>query len=151
MATESSALWQLGYLVGEVVVAFKPCAFKSAGLILFMNKKVYGGILGTIGFLLSPLSWWNDLFVNFPIAYVFACAANFFYKGAFLGAFIISYWLTNVMGFALLQKGIEKMSRDSEEKKRYSKKDLARDILLSLVYTVLIVVLVKLGVVKPIG
>ena len=92
-----------------------------------MNKKLYGGILGTIGFLLSPLSWWNDLFINFPIAYAFACAANFVYKGSFLGSFIIFYWLTNVAGFMLLQKGMEKMQKDTKEKKKYSWKDFLRD------------------------
>lgn len=23
----------------------------------------------TVGYLLSPFSWWNDLYINFPIAY----------------------------------------------------------------------------------
>ena len=32
------------------------------------KRKAYGGLLGFIGFLLSPLSWWNDLFVNVPLA-----------------------------------------------------------------------------------
>ncbi len=114
-----------------------------------MNKKIYGGILGTIGFLLSPLSWWNDLFVNFPIAYVFACAANFIHKGIFLGSFVVFYWLTNVLGFVLMQKGMEEMLKGGG-KKRYSAKDLSRDVLLSSVYTLLIVILVKIGIIKPI-
>jgi hypothetical protein len=115
-----------------------------------MNKKLYGGILGTVGFLLSPLSWWNDLFVNFPIAYACACAANFIYKGSFLSAFIISYWLTNVLGFALLQKGLEKMGKDAKEKKKYSLKNFVKDSIFSIVYSILIVILVKLGMIKPI-
>ena len=115
-----------------------------------MNKKLYGGILGTIGFLLSPLSWWNDLFVNFPIAYISACAVNLIYKGVFLWAFIVSYWITNVLGFALLQKGLESAFKDDKEKKKYSLKNFLRDVLLSLVYTLLIVMLVKLGIIKPI-
>jgi hypothetical protein len=32
-------------------------------------KKLRGGFLLVIGFLLSPLSFWNDLFFNLPIAY----------------------------------------------------------------------------------
>ena len=114
------------------------------------NQKLYGGILGAIGFLLSPLSWWNDLFVNFPIAYVCACAVNLLFKGAFLGAFIVSYWLTNVLGFVLLQKGLENTLKDDSEKKKYSWKNFLRDALLSLVYTLLIVILVKLRIIKPI-
>ena len=140
---------QLGYLVGEVV-AFWPCALNGAGLFLFMNKKLYGGILGVIGFLLSPLSWWNDVFINFPIAYVCACAINFIHKGSFLSAFIIFYWLTNILGFVLLQKGMEKMENGAKEKKGYSLKNFAKDIVLSIVYSILIVILVKLGMIKPI-
>lgn len=113
------------------------------------NKKLYGGILGAVGFLLSPLSWWNDLFINFPIAYIFACAVNYIYKGSFLAAFIIFYWLTNVTGFILLQKGMEKMIKDDKQK-TYSGKDFLRDAVLSMVYTLLIVILVKLGIIKPI-
>lgn len=116
-----------------------------------MNKKLYGGILGTVGFLLSPFSWWNDLFINFPIAYILACGTNFIYKGAFLGAFIASYWLTNIAGLVLLQKGLEKMREDGEEKKKYFSKYFLRDVLLSVAYTLLIVILVKLGIIKPIA
>ncbi len=115
-----------------------------------MNKKLYGGILGTVGFLLSPISWWNDLFINFPIAYICACAANFIYKGSFLNALIIFYWLTNILGLVLLQKGLENMAKDTKEKKRYSGKDFLRDVLLSIAYTLLIVIIVKLNIVKPI-
>ncbi|MDP2911174.1 MAG: hypothetical protein Q8N76_02440 [Candidatus Omnitrophota bacterium] len=115
-----------------------------------MNRKLYGGILGTIGFLLSPLSWWNDLFVNFPIAYACACAVNLIFKGAFLGAFIVSYWITNVLGFILLQKGLNNALKEGSEKKKYSWKNFLRDALLSLAYSLLIVMLVKLGIIKPI-
>jgi len=118
--------------------------------IFLMNQKIYGGILGTIGFLLSPLSWWNDLFINLPIAYACACLANFIYKGSFLSAFIIFYWLTNVLGFVLLQKGMEKIAKDSKEKSGYSWKNFLRDVLFSIIYTLLIVILVKLGIIKPI-
>jgi hypothetical protein len=113
------------------------------------NTKISGGILGTIGFLLSPLSWWNDLVVNFPIAYVFACAINFLHKGLFLGAFVVFYCLTNIIGLVLLQKGLEKISKDIKLMHKYSWKDIIRDIALSALYTLVIVILVKLGIIKP--
>ena len=34
-----------------------------------LGRKIKGGVVAMIGFLLSPLSWWNDAFVNIPIAY----------------------------------------------------------------------------------
>jgi len=115
-----------------------------------MNQKLYGGIIGTIGFLLSPLSWWNDIFINFPIAYFLACGANHIRKGSFLWAFVVFYWLTNVLGFILLQKGMERVSEGDKEKKKYSGKDFLKDVLLSIAYTLLIFILVKLDIIRPI-
>jgi hypothetical protein len=42
------------------------------------KRKSYGGVLGFIGFMLSPLSWWNDLFVNVPLAPAFAWTISLF-------------------------------------------------------------------------
>lgn len=113
------------------------------------TQKLYGGLLGTIGFLLSPLSWWNDIFINFPIAYLCASLVSFIYRPAFLGVFIISYWLTNIAGFILMQKGIARIINSEAPKKGYSFGDFMRDILFSLGYTILIIILVKRGIVKP--
>ena len=101
-----------------------------------------------IGFMLSPLSWWNDLFVNVPLALVFAWAVSFFYPPAFEISLIVGYWLTNVLGFVLLHKGGGKLF--FKENKLYSRRALLRDVGISLLYTFLIVVLVKLGILKPI-
>ena len=35
-----------------------------------------GGILAVIGWVLSPLTWWNDLLVTIPIAYGFSRLLN---------------------------------------------------------------------------
>ena len=75
---------------------------------------------------------------------------NLIFKGVFLEVFIVSYWLTNVLGFMLLQKGLEGTLKNSKEKKKYSRKDFLRDVLLSIAYTLLIVMLVKSGIIKPI-
>src|SRR5580700_9068633 len=106
------------------------------------KRKVSGGTLAFIGYMLSPLSWWNDLFVNWPIALVCAWVVAWFYKPAFTASLIGAYWLTNVLGFVLMQKGGAKI--DSEEDKPYTRKCLCRDMLFSLLYTLLVVGLVKL-------
>ncbi len=113
------------------------------------KRKVTGGFLAFIGFMLSPLSWWNDLFVNVPLALVFAWAVSFFFKPAFEPSLIVGYWLTNVLGFVLMQKGGEKMF--SKEDKPYSGRALLRDVGISLLYTALTVVLVETVVLKPIA
>src|SRR5204862_4329225 len=112
------------------------------------KRKVTGGILAVIGFMLSPLSWWNDLFVNVPLALAFAWLVSLFYRPAFEGSLIAGYWLTNVLGLVLLHKGAQTML--SEKPKRYSRRDLLRDMAISLLYTGLIVALVKFGILKPI-
>src|SRR6266478_7847253 len=112
------------------------------------KRKVSGGILAMVGFMLSPLSWWNDLFVNVPLALAFAWVVSLFYRPAFEVCLIVGYWLTNVLGFVLMHKGAQRMLTEKERK--YSRRDLMRDIGISLLYTALIVALLKLGILKPI-
>jgi len=112
------------------------------------KRKVSGGTLAFIGYMLSPLSWWNDLFVNWPLALVCAWVVSWFYQPAFTASLIIAYWLTNVLGFVLMQKGGAKII--SEVDVPYSRKALYRDLAISLLYTLLIVALVKWGVIGPI-
>ncbi|HLX71681.1 MAG TPA: hypothetical protein VKV04_18875 [Verrucomicrobiae bacterium] len=112
------------------------------------KRKTTGGVLAFVGYMLSPLSWWNDAFVNIPLALAFAWIVALFYKPAFEASWIIGYWLTNVLGFVLMHKGAQKMLR--KEDKKYSWRDALRDIGISLLYTALIVLLLKLGIVKPI-
>jgi hypothetical protein len=104
--------------------------------------------LAFIGYMLSPLSWWNDLFVNVPLALAFAWVISFFYPAAFQGSWIVGYWLTNVLGFVLMHKGGEKMF--TEKDRKYSRRELLRDIGISVLYTALILLLVKMGILKPI-
>jgi hypothetical protein len=112
------------------------------------KRKTTGGVIAFVGYMLSPLSWWNDAFVNVPLALAFAWVVALFYKPAFEASWIIGYWLTNVLGFVLMHKGAQKML--SKEEKKYSRRDALRDIAISLLYTGLIVLLLKLGIVKPI-
>ena len=112
------------------------------------KRKVTGGTVAFIGYLLSPLTWWDDLYVNWPIALVFAWIISWFWKPAFTASLILGYWLTNILGFVLMQKGGAKIL--SEQDKPYSRKCLCRDLAISVLYTLLIVVLIKIGVIGPI-
>ena len=110
-----------------------------------------GGVLGFIGFMLSPLSWWNDLFVNVPLALAFAWMVSLFYKPAFEVACVVGYWLTNVLGFVLMHQAAKKMIATDEPPKKYSRGDLLRDLAISLLYTLLVVVLIKFKIIQPIA
>ena len=109
------------------------------------RRKIKGGMLVIIGYLLSPLSWWNDIFINIPIAYFMAIAISLIHKGLFLGAFVGAYWFTNILGFVLMHKGAKHLL--SKEGKPYSKKGLIQDIIVSLIYTILIISLVSYGII----
>ena len=111
------------------------------------KRKAQGGILGFIGFMLSPLSWWNDLFVNVPLAVAFAWVVSLVCKPAFMTAAIVGYWLTNVLGFFLMHKGAEKALTAGD--KPYTARRFAVDLGVSLLYTLLIVLLARIGVLKP--
>jgi hypothetical protein len=112
-----------------------------------LKRKITGGIVALIGFMLSPLSWWNDLVVNVPLALVFAWAVAALFPRAFDAALVIGYWLTNVLGFILLHKGTQQVV--SAEPAPYSRRELLKDVVISLLYTALIVALIKFGVLKP--
>lgn len=113
------------------------------------RRKIEGGALAFIGFLLSPLSWWNDLFVNVPLAVGFGWIISLVYKPAFEVAVIVGYWLTNVLGLVLMQKGLQR-AVSAGEARPYTRRDLLRDLGTSLLYTALIVVLEKLKVLQPV-
>ena len=98
--------------------------------------------------MLSPLSWWNDLWVNVPLALAFAWVVSLFYKPAFVACCVVGYWLTNVLGFVLMHKGAQKMF-STKKRRAIRRRDLLRDVGISLLYTVLIVALVKFGILKP--
>ncbi len=97
--------------------------------------------------MLSPLSWWNDLVVNLPLALAFAWIVSFLHKPLFEPALIVGYWLTNVLGLVLMHKGAQKIV--SDQNRKYSWQTLVMDLGISLAYTGLILLLLKLGTLKP--
>lgn len=113
-----------------------------------LKRKITGGVVALVGYMLSPLSWWNDLWVNVPLALVFAWTVSFFYRPAFKPCLVAGYWLTNVLGFILMHKGAQQAL--TKEEKKYSRRDFLRDVGISLLYTGLIIALVQTGILKPI-
>jgi hypothetical protein len=111
------------------------------------KQKVSGGLLAGVGFMLSPLSWWNDLVVNLPLALAFAWMVSFVHKPLFEPAVIVGYWLTNVLGLVLMHKGAKKIM--SDQNRKYSWQALLMDLGISLAYTGLILLLLKFGILKP--
>ncbi len=111
----------------------------------FKNPRVLrGSIMTIIGYLLSPLSWWNDAFLNIPIALVLAKITSLFVPVSFTILFTIFYWATNVLGFVLMYLGGEDIVATRESTKRNKIKTLMYSILISLAYTIIVVEIFKL-------
>ncbi|MBW1822977.1 MAG: hypothetical protein JRI87_00200 [Deltaproteobacteria bacterium] len=111
------------------------------------NKRLKCTLLSVSGYLLSPLSFWNDLFINFPIAYMCGLICGLISHKLFLPGLIGGYWLSNVAGFVLLHKGIVCMI-NPDVKSKFTKGELIKDVTLSLVYTGGLIILVKMEVLK---
>ncbi len=107
-----------------------------------------GGVLGFIGFLLSPLSWWNDLFINIPLALGFAWLVALVWPAAFEVSFIAGYWLTNVLGLVLMSRGAQELV--SGRSRPYSRRELLKDLVVALLYTALILALIHGKVLQPV-
>ncbi|MBD2336246.1 hypothetical protein H6G64_04485 [Calothrix sp. FACHB-156] len=109
-------------------------------------QKVRGGFLLVIGYLLSPLCWWNDLVFNLPIAYVFGYVCSLFSPKLMMPGVIIGYWLSNIIGILLMQAGtLDMLQKQNQE--RNLKKELLTGLVSSTAYTFLIVLLIQLKVI----
>ena len=98
-----------------------------------------------IGWVLSPLTFWNDAFVNIPLSYLLASLLVKLINVNFLWLILASYWLTNVLGLYLmyaLGKGIVKS-------KEGIIKELLSLVVTTAVYSLILVALTKLNILKP--
>lgn len=107
------------------------------------HRRLIGGFLVTVGYILSPASWWNDAFVNIPIAYVFAWAASKISPHLFLPVMVLAYWATNVAGFLLMHIGATYILRKEIPKKHWN---LRRTIIVTGIYTIIMVMLANLKI-----
>ncbi|MBD2168245.1 hypothetical protein H6G04_28075 [Calothrix membranacea FACHB-236] len=109
-------------------------------------QKVRGGFLLVIGYLLSPLCWWNDLVFNLPIAYVFGYVCSLVSSKLMMPGIIIGYWLSNIVGILLMQAGaLDMLQKQNQE--RNLKKELLTGLVSSTAYTFLIVLLIQFKVI----
>ena len=109
-------------------------------------KKLRGGFLLVLGYLLSPLCWWNDLLFNLPIAYFFGYLCSLLSPKLLLPCTILGYWLSNIIGILLMQFGsVDMLQKENQE--RNLKKELFNSLVSSTVYTLVIVLLIQLKII----
>lgn len=126
------------------------------------RRKALSGLLVLVGFLLSPLSWWNDALINLPLAYLLSWPFALLDERLFLPAFLAAYWAGNVLGFMLIHWGAIGLrdkpnpaaaTAETSARQRvvdwtfYRRGSLVRDLLIALLYSLLVVALVKLGLI----
>jgi hypothetical protein len=110
------------------------------------GRRLRGGIVAFVGWLLSPLSWWNDAFVNLPLSWLFASAVSLISHRLFLPAMVAGYWLTNIAGILMMARGTaDAVSARSQNRKR----QLVLSLLAATGYTALMILLAWFGVLKP--
>lgn len=111
-----------------------------------MNK-IKNGAFVVIGYLLSPLCWWNDLFLNLPLAYLFGRICSWVSSDLFLPGAIIMYWVSNIAGILLIQFGTVELFQ-KQTKERNWKKELFTSLISSTAYTIVILVLLQFNILK---
>ena len=81
-----------------------------------------------VGYILSPASWWNDLFVNVPLAIIFAKIITILLgENYFSLMFSVGYAITNIVGVLLMKIGITGLKKEH----------MIRDIALSILYSII--------------
>jgi len=110
-------------------------------------KKIRGGLLLAIGYLLSPLCWWNDIFFNLPIAYAFGYICSWLSPDLLFPCTIVGYWLSNIVGILLIQLGTLDVLTDKPKEKNL-KKEFLTGLVSSTVFTVVIVALIHFNVLE---
>lgn len=109
-----------------------------------MKRRFTDVALVTIGFILSPLSWWNDMVVNVPLAYLFSYPFSLIDQQLFLPGFLLGYWLSNLLGFLMLHWGGERLIGQSQ-----ATSSIRRSLVISIIYSIIVIALVLLDWLAP--
>ncbi len=111
-----------------------------------------------IGYLLSPLSWWNDFFINLPIAYLFGAGMSLFQRRLFAPGMVVGYWFTNLLGLYLIHRAgwniaarLRAGSKQDIPPPQHRHRAWLVQVLTALGWTAVIVGLIFIGVLKPPG
>ncbi|MBN1405650.1 MAG: hypothetical protein JW946_03950 [Candidatus Omnitrophica bacterium] len=65
-------------------------------------RKIFTIIIFFIGWILSPLTLWNDAFINIPLSYLITNLIRYIAPAHFGLLFIASYWFTNIIGLLFM-------------------------------------------------
>src|SRR3989338_5409068 len=107
-------------------------------------KQAAARVIFFIGWILSPMTSWNDAFVNIPLAYLLASLHTKAFPHTFPASIIAYYWLTNATGIVLAYIGGRELAV-----KEIGKKGIKGSLLTIILYTVVLALLSSKGVIRP--
>ncbi len=99
-----------------------------------------------IGWMLSPLTFWNDIFVNIPISYLCAWLAIRFIKADFLFLVLVFYWISNGIGILMMYLSGKSIMQDKSNRLQA----LETILITVIIYSAIIIILGKTGLLKPV-
>lgn len=109
-------------------------------------KRILNRVMFVLGWLLSPFTLWNDAIINIPLAYLSANIVVRFFPTDFAFTVVVFYWLSNILGIAIMYAAGRPIMRNRE--------DLPREIFIFLttiiVYSVVILILGRAGIMRPV-
>lgn len=111
-----------------------------------INKDLLYRALFFIGWLLSPFTFWNDAIVNIPISYLCANLAARYTRLSFLSLVLVFYWLSNGLGIVIMYFTGKKIL----EEQKGIVRAIADLFVISLIYSVILFGLYKIGILRPI-
>jgi hypothetical protein len=106
----------------------------------FIDRSVF-----FLGWLLSPLTPWNDAFINIPFAYLCASLVYRLAHFDFLPMVLVFYWISNILGIVLMVLGGSGIVREAG----YWKDTILKTVLTILIYSIILVLLHNFGILKP--
>lgn len=109
-----------------------------------MNKHI-NRLVFFIGWLLSPLTFWNDALINIPLSYLLASFIYRFLQADFLLLVLCAYWLSNIAGIAMMYLSGKSMMGG----KPYSLKEVMKVAMTMAVYSAILALLYRSGILKP--
>jgi len=98
-----------------------------------------------IGWLLSPLTFWNDAFINIPISYLAASLLIKVLPVKFLYLVLISYWFSNVLGLYMMYLS----GSDIYKSREGVFKGIKTLIITTTLYSLILVALARTGILRP--
>ena len=95
-----------------------------------------------IGWMLSPLTFWNDVFVNIPISYLCAALLVKVVKADFLFLVLVFYWLSNGIGILMMYSSGKSIIQDKSKRLQ----SLVTLLITVVIYSVIIIILNRIGI-----